>query len=499
MLAALTLRSYHYFVLGLFLLLVLASAVKPALIYGDDYSDANVAIAGENFYIYGLKQSYGVPYNTFRGSYNECLKANVMCADTHYPAFPYWVNHGLRKIGIDTLVGFRLFAIFLSFLFALLLPRFFMLITENEAASIVAAGVYILTPAFLNYADSLHQHPLMSLFWMGFAWAWILFLRNQKIGYLLISFLIFLVSVWTSFEQFVFIPIVAVGSAFIEKKFKWAFWYLAILAIVPTGTLVFRIYQQGFLFGGWQAAMQDLLFAAQHRSGITWLEFFNEFQKRFLDITGILWALVLFSVITFWKNKESDWLKGHLRWSLLFFIAGLAWWVLMKQHFFVHIHTNSQMLPFYAFTAGLFLYEVSRLAESGLVKRAKRFLYLILFLVLVKSLGTDQWNRWLSLNPRLNERMAMLTDSLEVLENLKSKFNPKEMIYIESAAHNLAYHATEGTFNNFNYVSPENMCAQSFGWGIIRQESFTAELEQECISKGHFLQKSPALIFIKYK
>lgn len=485
---ALTLKRYQVFVLGLFLILTLASVIQPKLIYGDDYSDANVAIAGENFYNYGLSKSVGVPYCYFRGPYENCIQTGSVCADTHYPAFPYWVNYALRKIGVDHLSGFRLFSLGLSLIFALLLPQFFLLILNNEKVAVLSSGVYLVSPAFLNNSDSLHQHPWMSLCWLGFALSWIVFLRTEKKKFFIFSYLIFLVSVWTSFEQFLFIPIFAVGSALIERKFKWAFWFLAVLSSVPFGTLIVRIYQQSFLFHSWQGSLHDMIFAAQYRSGITWLEFLNQFQKRLIDLISplILGFILSFSLI---RNSFSLSMK---KWLILLFFSGFAWWLAMKQHFYVHIHTNSQMMPFYSLALGLLIY--------FLIEQRKKIIFLFVCLAIgLKFLGTDQWNRWLPLNRHLYERMHNLTVSLNELEKLKLNFRSEEMIYIELAAHNLAFHATEGTYNNFTYALPEEICSPSAGWGIIRNEAFSAGIEKQCLEKGHLLQKTAALVFIKYK
>ncbi len=117
---------------------------------GDPYSDANVLIAGKQFAENGFVAYHFLP------NYVPGAHAEPPDFYTHYPPLPEIANGLLRRIGIESVAGFRACAIAVS---CLALALWYILIcylvgTGPALLSLIFLGS---RPIFLRYADSLHQ------------------------------------------------------------------------------------------------------------------------------------------------------------------------------------------------------------------------------------------------------------------------------------------------------------------------------------------------------
>ncbi len=449
-----SLQYYQVFVCILFFVLGLQAFLKPALSYGDSHSDADVLISGENFAKFGFRESYGAPVFDRRGSYIECKSRGEFCAYVHYPPLPNWINGAFQTLGLRDLAFFRFIALGFSFLAALVLP--WALAPILGASSVATSLVVILNPVFLDLADSLHQFPLNYLCLFIFIGAWLRYLQIPSVRGLIFAVLSFFVSTWTSFEYFAFIPIFAFLSLLQVKGRSWkgADWLGLIgIGFIPILTLVTRIYQQSFLFSSWQESAGVFTHAAQTRVALSWSQFLYKGQSRIIDyiLPALPWVLLVGGFYKKWPLVSSK-LKSDLLWSGIFFVCGLTWWVLMRQHAVVHAHTSHQFLLFF----GVFFVALAQMAFEIAGQQKWRYaLWPLIILTLGVNLGRAKvLSRTISINKREFEVVKTQEASLLELEKWSKTLEPNTKVFLDSRAHALAYHFRR----DFRYFDEDQIC-----------------------------------------
>ena len=105
--------NHKHVILGLVLLFILLAFFRiafPDLSHGDEFSDANVLNAGENFARFGFVKCRFLPM--FEPQLKEPAELY-----THYPPLPDIINGALRKVfKTDSLYFFRGIALLFAFL-----------------------------------------------------------------------------------------------------------------------------------------------------------------------------------------------------------------------------------------------------------------------------------------------------------------------------------------------------------------------------------------------
>lgn len=485
-------KIYFWILTGTFVILGIHAFINPYLLYGDAYSDANTIIGAENLVHHGFGPSYGIPFFGSRDSYQTCIDKGVVCADSHYPGLPYWVNSIWQMLGIESLVFYRLFSLFLSLGFALMLPAFFQSFQINKNESFLASSLVLLHPFFVSYADSIHQFPYNYIFLAGFVLSLNHFFKYSNPKWAASAALFFFLSTFTSFEYFLYYPVTAC-CLWLAKPHRTRrnFGFIFAICSVPVFTLALRLYHQSFLWGGFQAAYDDLFHAASYRSDVTFLQMLYHFQKRFFDFHLPLVPGLLF--LFYWAGRKKDMVGSPLlRACGILFLAAFSWWVSMKQHAMVHSHVSLLWLPFYGALGALIiksLLEWQNEAEYMIKISAKA---LIGLLVLVAALRVGSGPQLNMLFPLWKKEHQILTrskaDVLQVLEWIQS-YKP-ERIYIDSETRGIAYHSKMA----FEYANPADMCKDNSVPYIVPEPTLAPEKLQQCIDVYSRLQRTAGLI-----
>lgn len=488
-LTAVNTKRFHLALVIVFLLLIFSAAYRPTLSYGDHYSDANTLIAGENFAKYGFSDSYALPYFYFRGSYEACKNQGVVCADTHYPALPYLLNGGLHRLGFESLTSFKLFALCLSLIALLLLPRALQSAGLTEKQSLWASFFFLLHPFFWTYADNLHETPPNFLVFVLFLISWNRFLTSQKWSTFLVCALLISISTWITFEYLPFLPLYAGLTVLFRKKLK-SFWpYLLLLGLIPCAHLAFRVYQQSFLWGDWHSSFKDLFLAAQKRVGLSWTQAAYHFQKRFFDFHLPALPLLFYFIYLRFSKKSSPFSSTQKQILWTFFLCSLAWWILMRQHAAIHSHISLLWLPFYSVLLA-FLIDALKLQTQ---RPLSRFLFVLtLLLVMARSLAAPQPNRFFPFSKKEHFVLSQTEEGLNIIRLWAQQLPPETLINIEAESRAVSYHV----LHPFQVLQIEQMCQAGSPPSILPKELISPDILSLCTS--HFSQSKeagPYLIF----
>lgn len=317
----------------------------PLMWAGDNYTDANVLMAGENFATLGFWKLHFLPVHYLTPS------ADAPYYYLHYPPLDQWVNGLLRLAGVRSVYAMRLFCGVLFIVGLLAMHRAFTPFIGALAAvcGLALAGT---NGFFISYATSLHHSYnffFLGLFFLFFLSAtqseqparrtwlgtWIVLLLASLVSYEYIPYAqvfawVYVVSMgqfrrhWKALLVLATAPILGVGLHFLQNC--WAVGLSATLA-------------DGFGYGPytdrgpWYWLTQLPVMVSARTS-----------QRYYWYVPALLLAAVLLSRSEqFTRDARSRGRIGSLLLSTL--VAPLGWYIVMARHAVIHQHTVGQLLP----------------------------------------------------------------------------------------------------------------------------------------------------------
>ncbi|MFH0826282.1 MAG: hypothetical protein V1923_00130 [Candidatus Omnitrophota bacterium] len=338
-----------------FLLLAFLRLQFPDLDHGDEFSDANILSAGENFFRFGFIRCKFLPMFEI----NADAPRNLY---THIPPLSDILN-GLMRVWlrVDSLVFFRAVALFVAFLNLLFWYLFIKNFTGKVSVGLGAGLFYLTNSMFLFCMDSLHQPSYADalrsvIFFLYFK---ILTTSEKKPTlFLLVWFLYFIVSLLT-FEYLLYLALFFILFPLClkkEKKIPIPKLFICLLILAPVCGFLLHFLQNAWYFGGLSGAFQDLLGAAVERivhssdSAFKNLNLFawgqlalaRNFSLAFMF--NSYWLLTFLFVCFFLYGqlpKESKQaMKPLMRLCALFILLGISWYVTFPAHTVAHAFVN---------------------------------------------------------------------------------------------------------------------------------------------------------------
>ena len=268
---------------------------------------------------------------------------------THYPPgylFPFAL---LKKAGVDERYGFRLFSLGISLAALALMYAAFNQVS-NPLFAFTSTLYYAVSTMFLDYADSLANHPIDDLLRFGIILISLLALKKdgaQRRKYTAAIWALYFILAASSFDSLLFIFIWLVGLDYIgwlgskdraRRGIPLKRWALFAAAPLITVTLQFL---QNWWYLGWDDLVLDIKGVLLYRmgdssqSGKFWLrgkELLNTFQM----MTGLWYyyaipALALLVAACVYLRKRIFGSLPGLNIFVLFLVAGSAFALVFAQ------------------------------------------------------------------------------------------------------------------------------------------------------------------------
>lgn len=365
---------YITIIIILFLIPVINGPFNNKLIkfgsYSDTYSDANVLMAGNHFRDYGFKHLYFLP-----------TKGPISIEQpyefyTHYPPLPDIINGFFKSIGIDQIWFYKCFSYLISitglyFLF-LILEKLF-----NRIISLTSVLLILISPSFIFYSVSLHQHPYNWFFRFG---SILLFINHidkekfKKIRLFILWILLFFSSL-NSFEFIIYLQTFFIlYSLLIAKMPTIRMVKLNLLTIsAPFFGFLVHIYQNALAIGG-KKAIFDIFYALIYRTiGINKTEINDPPFSLINGLKSILIKLIysftepgkiglliifIFLLVFILLSKKKKIINFQLLIIKIFILSSITWSIFLFQHASVHFHIINQFLPVPQLIISIILYNV---------------------------------------------------------------------------------------------------------------------------------------------
>ena len=248
----------------IFIVLAIARLCYPGLGHGDDVSDGNTLVAGQNFARNGFIAMRFLP---------EHIPGRTSPEDpyTHVPPLSDNINGLLRATsGFDNLVLFRAFPLAIALGGLVAFYIFLQKLTRSRSLASFAAVGYTTQPYFLHNFDSVHQHAYSDAFLSITCLMFLLGTQREgkarlfAIGAAAIAF--FLQSI-TAFDYIIATPIILLGVLIITQTWRCKWSWIALVSIGSAGFvgLLLHLAQNAWFFGSWSQAFADITTAGKAR------------------------------------------------------------------------------------------------------------------------------------------------------------------------------------------------------------------------------------------
>jgi hypothetical protein len=398
----------------LFLLVAIPRLKYPDFDHGDEFSDADIMLSGENFLKFGFVKMHFLPIFDVASDID-----NPRDFYTHYPPLHSLINGWLRIIfKTDSLYFFRAVALFFSWLNVLFWYLIIKRITHSSFLGVLCTLFYLTNPLFIYSFDGLHQlaysDALRSIILFLFLRLALPSLGSTKRKVLLpaLMLLIFIES-WMTFEYIFYLSIFFVLFKYFfrssSKELSGKVIFLLLLA--PVIGFLLHYLQNAWHFGSFSLAFQDLRKIAVERitsskdSAIAnlnlfvWLKYviLGNFAKVFLFGYYILIPFALFSYFIYYQlglvSKEK--IKPLFKLCVLLAISGFSWYIAFPSHSLAHVFVTflaRHLLPLAACVFALVCYIIFLFSKE---KTQNRFfpqvplLFLIVILVRTGIVASD--------------------------------------------------------------------------------------------------------------
>jgi hypothetical protein len=368
-------KSLPIFILGLTFLFIAIPRIKfPDLDHGDEYADASILNAADNFARFGFIKCRFLPlYEPDRDTPDKLY--------THFPPLGENFNGLLRIVtGSSSIYNFRIVALLFSFLSILFWYLFIKELTQSLFLSFFSSIFYLTNPMFIFGVDSL------GIPYSDFFRSLILFLftkmarlsGEKKRKVFLCLWVLFALNSLLNYEYIIFLSLFFLLYKIIFKKSReeLSLGSIFILFLAPVCAFLLHLLQNAWYFGNITLAMQDLRQVAVERvvaskdSSLP-LNFISWWQlviMRNLSLVFVfnLFLISAFSVFAFLlyrllSLKARQKIALALKLSLLFLLCGITWYMVFPSHSLAHtfvLFLARHPVPFASLCFALFCYIV---------------------------------------------------------------------------------------------------------------------------------------------
>ena len=428
----------------LFLFIAVPRITFPDLEHGDEYADANILTSGQNFVKFGFIKCH---FLSFLGQ--QMHHVDGAYCYTHYPPLNDIINGALRVIfRTDSLVFFRVVALFFSFLSIVFWFFFIKRLTNSYMMSWLAAVFYMTNPAFIYGMDALHQcsyaEALRSMTLYFFARACDASAQKKQLFILIVGALLFLESLLT-FEYIIYFALFFIlfkyffktGDKFPSRKVVLSF------ACVPAAAFALHVLQNAWYFGSFSQAFQDLRNSAirrvAHSTDASPLTFYNwwnhvilkNFSTVFLFDYLFLFIAVFLSYLLYQRVSAGckKRLSPILRLFIIMAVCGVSWYIVFPSHSWAHAFVGflvRHLVPAASLGFAIFCYIIFSYIKENLSFR--RYAYMSLALVIVLIAVTGVGNSQLPVSQVKIKNAREFIKFKECLYRLKQASKPADKI-----------------------------------------------------------------------
>lgn len=362
--------------LSLFCILAINRAAFPDLDHGDEFTDANVLNAGENFVRLGFSKLYFLPlFEPYSKPYLE-KPVNLY---TRYPPLSEIVNGFIRGVfRTDSLYTFRIFSLFLSWFTILFWYLLLKKITDSNMISFLFTLFFLTNPMFIFGMDSLHESAYSEFFRVFILFVFTLYIypTRQKKILLAGSWMLILALSFVTVEYHVYLVLFFL---LFRVFFPWSKKALSrrtisILISAQLISLLIHFIQNCLYLGSPAAALNDFKNAAftsvLNRPDTflslnlsTWFQYviLRNFSLAFLFCPSVLFLSTFFSYLFYrvLSPEAKRKIKTLFSFNIILALCGISWYVVMPSHSLAHAFVNflaRHLVPVAAIGLALFLY-----------------------------------------------------------------------------------------------------------------------------------------------
>jgi len=371
----------------LFFFIVIPRLMFPDLDHSDEWADANVLTAGENFFKFGFVKCRFLPSFEYSADKPKGFY-------THYPPLSEIINGVFQQVRIHSLYFFRGFALFFAFLNILFWYLFVKKLSGSSLIGLLATLFYFTNSFFIYGMDSLQQ-----LSYSDCLRSLILLIFIMMLGYLSAGRRIYIVILWIllfieslmSFEYIMYFSLFYILFGILLKELKniLSQKVFFVLSSASIGGFFLHFLQNSWYFGSFSLAFHDLKDSFLKRTtggyelpqGLQFSSWFKYVILRnfslvfyfdtFVVLLSIFFAFLLYSKLS---DKSREETKKLFYLFIIFIICGISWYVFFPSHSLAHAFVNflpRHLVPAAAIGFTIFTYIIySFLKENNLWKNA---------------------------------------------------------------------------------------------------------------------------------
>lgn len=368
----------------LFLLILIPRITFFDLDHGDEYTDASVLTAGDNFLKFGFIKCRFLPVLDYGTD-----KPNSFIL--HYPPLSDMFNGFLRAIlRIDSLLFFRIVSMIISLIGILCWYYFIKKLTVSSFIPLIATIFYIINPFFIYGIDSLHGSCYSETIRFLFFLVFIIFLNSigtKRRIMLLCLWIISLINALVTFEYIIYLPLCVLFFRCFFAGFKERISAKIIFVVISAAVFGFLLHllQNAWHFGSLSPAFQDLMDSFFKRTiggqelpqGLKFLAWFKYVILRNLSLVfyfdtivvllSIFFAFLLYSKLS---DESREQTKKLFCLFIILIVCGINWYVFFPSHSLAHAFVNvlvRHLVPASAIGFTIFTYIIySFLKENNL-------------------------------------------------------------------------------------------------------------------------------------
>ncbi len=317
---------------------------------GDEFTDMNTLMSGENFATHGFFRLKLLPV------FHLGTMTDPPSYYTHYPPLTNIVNGLLRVVGVESLAVMRVFCGLLCIVGLVCMYRAFAP-DMGPLGAVCGLGFIATTGFYLSYCISLHH--TFNFFFMGVFF--LLFTsavrRNGRaVGIWAACWVVLLLESLTSFEFILYPQVFAWFYLFATGRLGQRWRGLILLGTAPAIGVGLHFLQNCWALG-LSAATADAATAFGSAGGpsshLRWT-YLSQVPKKLLEMGKLFyfyrrWALLAFPfAVWFWladrKRRGPTTPRGLPTLVSATLFGALAWFVTMPSHTVHHVHTLGQLL-----------------------------------------------------------------------------------------------------------------------------------------------------------
>jgi hypothetical protein len=393
----------------LFLFIAIPRLKYPDFDHGDEFSDAELMVSGENFVKFGFIKLRFLPMHEINADKPGSLY-------THYPPLHNIINGALRMVfKTDSLYFFRSFALLFSLLNVIFWYLIIRKLTNSYFAGFLCSIFYFTNPLFIYSSDGIHQLAysdfLRSL--ILFCFLKLLDFREQKQKRIILTlFLMALIIAesLTTFEYIFYLSLFFVLFRYFFKipKGSLSFGIIFLLLLAPVIGFLLHFAQNAWYFGSAPAAIQDLKNIALERithskdssmtlNLYTWWKYviLRNFSLVFLFNYYLLFPFMLFSHLLYYNlsSESKEKIKPLLRLTILLTLCGITWYAVFPSHSLAHtfvLFLSRHLVPVASLAFTLICYIIFTFIKDKNPRNIFAKIPLIIIIITIISAGISK-------------------------------------------------------------------------------------------------------------